>query len=222
MFFVKRVSNRNLKKGQSVSPEAAKPKRTSVVDFVSLQRRQSIVELENELNEETVDGTLQPPICPSRKYMDVETWREVIYWTLDDPQSSKVAQIISVFVMCVIVFSCICFCLESMPQYQKVPDSCLDFLNTTHCEIAIARGQQLLGCFNCPPVSQQFFLDAETSCIIIFSVEYLLRILCVHVLQAHDIRGELFPTEMQPGTVRKMWMFWKDTMNLIDFFAILP
>jgi hypothetical protein len=109
-----------------------------------------------------------------------------------------------------------------MPEFQMVSTSCTSILNTTECLAAAAAGDRLLGCFDCPPVSQQFFLDAETACIVVFTVEYLGRILCVSALSSRDQSGEQIPKNQQPGTLKKMWMFWKDTMNLIDFFAIVP
>ena len=84
--------------GQFVEEEAERLRRESVVNFVSLKR-------EEDINEQLgLDGRRLSAL-PSRASLKVKTWREVVYWTLDDPQSSKLAQIISVSVMATIIFS---------------------------------------------------------------------------------------------------------------------
>jgi len=167
------------------------------------------------------------PFCPNPAKLKVKTWREVIYWTLDDPSSSKLAQLTMVVVMVIIVFSCVCFCLESMPEFQRVDPVCKNSTqihDSEDCIFAEAAGNEMnmLSCYDCKPVSKEFFMHAETACIIVFTVEYLLRFLTVHALPARDEYNKLVAANLQPGSIRKAWLMWKDTMNLIDFFAIIP
>ena len=75
---------------------------------------------------------------------------------------------------------------------------------------------------------------AQTVCIIIFTIEYLVRFTTVHGVRSGltemdfdlDVLGEVAAqaddAEPEPSGVMRTLRWWYDTMNLIDFAAIMP
>lgn len=102
-----------------------------------------------------------------------------IFVLLDDPRSCKLSRMITSLMMSVIVVSCVCFVLASLPEFR-------------------APGQS----FSELP----FFTQTEFICIVIFSVEYGLRMLTCSSNPNEEPVCDYF---VQP-------------MNMIDFLAIAP
>jgi hypothetical protein len=72
------------------------------------------------------------------------TWKEKVWTTLDDPESSPTARVISIFVLITILWSCISFIVQSLPQYTASTST--------------------------------FWAAQELTCIIVFTVEFLVRL----------------------------------------------
>lgn len=119
---------------------------------------------------------------------DSELWK-----ILDDPTYSKPAQVISFFMMFVIVLSVFCFALESMKdcKWEEVPEDPDDPDN-----------QEMVFMRKCWEVDDGGVFELiETICIIIFTVEYLLRMCC---------------------TPFKRLQYVTQVMNIVDVIAIVP
>jgi hypothetical protein len=101
--------------------------------------------------------------------------QERIWVTMDDPSSSKAAQLIAAVVMVMIIISCVAFVVRTLPQYVEQEDSD-------------------------GPNSSSSWSIIEDLCIIVFSVEFALRITTC-------------PSKLK---------FIQEPLNIIDFVAILP
>uniref|UniRef100_A0A3G2STP1 Voltage-gated potassium channel Kv1.7b n=1 Tax=Sternopygus macrurus TaxID=77841 RepID=A0A3G2STP1_9TELE len=114
-------------------------------------------------------------------------------WMLfEHPDSSGGARIIAIISVMVIVVSIVIFCLETLPEFR--PDK-----EIQHQPNAAPPNGTVLESLSSSPFNDPFFM-VETMCICWFSFELLMRFACC-------------PSKMQ---------FFKDVMNIIDFFAIIP
>lgn len=130
---------------------------------------------------------------------------ERIFLTLDDPQSSILARIVSIITLFTIVVSSLGFILSTVQEFQDKPED------------------------GSAPKPGPVFEYIEQGCLIIFVIEYLAR-LCT----CWAIRDELFDKtvllELAIGYERielsyplqRLWRFVKNLQNLIDLAAILP
>lgn len=118
-------------------------------------------------------------------------------WMLFEyPESSSGARIIAIISVMVIVISILIFCLETLPEFRLEKE--MREQSTTIPHPTIANESILI-----PPGFTTFqdpFFIVETVCIIWFSFELIVRFTCA------------------PSKVH----FFKDVMNTIDFFAIIP
>ncbi|KAK0148692.1 Potassium voltage-gated channel subfamily A member 1 [Merluccius polli] len=120
-------------------------------------------------------------------------------WMLFEyPESSGGARIIAIISVMVIVVSILIFCLETLPEFraEKELREVRQFTTVPHPTIA---NQTILVPPGFTPFQDPFFIT-ETVCICWFSFELIMRLLCA------------------PSKVH----FFKDVMNTIDFFAIIP
>ncbi|XP_051995524.1 potassium voltage-gated channel subfamily A member 7-like [Xyrauchen texanus] len=118
-------------------------------------------------------------------------------WILfEHPESSGGARIIAIISVMVIVVSILIFCLETLPDFRAEKELREQYSYQPHP--SIANSTMLV-----PPMSSPFqdpFFLVETMCICWFSFELMMRFACS-------------PSKM---------IFFKDVMNIIDFFAIIP
>ncbi|KAJ4932703.1 hypothetical protein JOQ06_011118 [Pogonophryne albipinna] len=118
-------------------------------------------------------------------------------WMLFEyPESSSGARIIAIISVMVIVISILIFCLETLPEFRNEKEKREQFTTIAHPTIA---NETILVPPGFTPFQDPFFI-VETICIIWFSFELVVRLLCA------------------PSKVH----FFKDVMNTIDFFAIIP
>uniref|UniRef100_A0A3Q3ITN5 BTB domain-containing protein n=1 Tax=Monopterus albus TaxID=43700 RepID=A0A3Q3ITN5_MONAL len=123
-------------------------------------------------------------------------------WMLFEyPESSSGARIIAIISVMVIVVSILIFCLETLPEFrhekeQREDTTGLRYTTIPHPTIANETISIPPG-FN--PFQDPFFI-VETICIFWFSFELIMRFTCS-------------PSKLH---------FFKDVMNTIDFFAIIP
>ncbi|XP_076027075.1 potassium voltage-gated channel subfamily A member 7 [Genypterus blacodes] len=118
-------------------------------------------------------------------------------WMLfEHPESSSGARIIAIISVMVIVLSILIFCLETLPEFRAEKELREQFTVVPHPTI---ENETIVIPPGFTPFHDPFFI-IETICICWFSVELFIRFTCS-------------PSKMQ---------FFKDVMNIIDFFAIIP
>lgn len=144
----------------------------------------------------------------------------------EDPSASVCGKILAVFVMTIIGFSTASFMMESMPEYRETPSECAE-------RSAAGLDPTILAC---EPRPSPTFATLEMVCIVIFSIEYLVRILAVHstaadgqndiVVIAGDEDQDSTPTHSQTNKrvsgLQHTWNYAKKSLNVIDFMAIMP
>ncbi|XP_051571248.1 potassium voltage-gated channel subfamily A member 7-like [Myxocyprinus asiaticus] len=118
-------------------------------------------------------------------------------WILfEHPESSGGARIIAIISVMVIVVSILIFCLETLPDFRAEKELREQHAYQPHLNVVNIT-------LHVPPLSSPFqdpFFLVETLCICWFSFELVMRFACC-------------PSKM---------IFFKDVMNIIDFFAIIP
>lgn len=132
--------------------------------------------------------------------------RKKVFIFLEQPSASKLGKIFSVFVLAVIITVTISFVLESMPEFNVTP---------SHCDLSQLTVQ------DCTPVPGPGFNDLEVFGITIFTVDYLLRVLTVHVASAEECGVNLGRAASASG-LRMTWLYCTQVMNMIDLLAIVP
>lgn len=118
-------------------------------------------------------------------------------WMLfEHPESSGAARIIAIISVMVIVLSILIFCLETLPEFRAEKELREQFTTIPHPTI---ENETILIPPGFTPFQDPFFI-IETICICWFSFELIIRLACA-------------PSKTH---------FFKDVMNIIDFFAIIP
>ncbi|XP_056144672.1 potassium voltage-gated channel subfamily A member 1 [Lampris incognitus] len=118
-------------------------------------------------------------------------------WMLfEHPESSGAARIIAIISVMVIVVSILIFCLETLPEFRAEKELREQFITMPHPTIA---NESILVAPGFASFQDPFFI-VETVCIFWFSFELIMRFIC------------------SPSKT----IFFKDVMNTIDFFAIIP
>lgn len=105
--------------------------------------------LDPQLKEEepsTLVGDPPPPIPDKTPEEMLHELRTKLYDILENPESSNLAQVVSVVILGTIIFSIACFILETMPKFRKVKNI------------------------------EQTWRDLEVFCTLVFTVEYVVRL----------------------------------------------
>eukprot|EP00929_Paragymnodinium_shiwhaense_P097428 TRINITY_DN5910_c0_g1_i1.p1 TRINITY_DN5910_c0_g1~~TRINITY_DN5910_c0_g1_i1.p1 ORF type:complete len:881 (+),score=166.62 TRINITY_DN5910_c0_g1_i1:118-2760(+) len=130
--------------------------------------------------------------------------RRRLFILLEDPNASKVGKWLSLGVIMTILVSTAVFIMESMPDFNETPSSCrVDFLTVQECR----------------PMPLSIFGAVELVCIIIFTVEYLGRVMTVHAATSTDCG---LPPDATIGPLKLTFRYATQWLNLIDLVAILP
>uniref|UniRef100_A0A8B9R539 Potassium voltage-gated channel, shaker-related subfamily, member 7 n=1 Tax=Astyanax mexicanus TaxID=7994 RepID=A0A8B9R539_ASTMX len=117
-------------------------------------------------------------------------------WMLfEHPESSGGARIIAIISVMVIVVSILIFCLETLPEFRNERE----LREQTPSHLHHPTTNSTVPFLPASPFQDPFFM-VETMCICWFSFELVMRFACS-------------PSKMH---------FFKDVMNVIDFFAIIP
>jgi hypothetical protein len=139
--------------------------------------------------------------------------RFMIFTLLEDPGASRVGKYISIFVIIVIVISTTSFVLESMPEFRYTSTDCNPVALTVE---------------SCEPRPQAYFFALELVCIVIFTVDYVLRAATVHVATLEEC-GLENPGEVnsegeipEPSGLKITGLYLAQVLNVIDLLAIVP
>jgi hypothetical protein len=141
-----------------------------------------------------------------------------IFLLLEDPGASRLGKYISIFIIMVIVVSTASFIMETMPSFRYISDRC------TVGELTVE---------DCEPKPDPFFYQLEVVCIIIFTIDYIIRMASVGAAQPEEcgIPPPTIPEEDQtdeevepkPYTPAKItFLYATQVLNMIDCIAIVP
>ncbi|KAM9784458.1 potassium voltage-gated channel subfamily A member 7 [Syngnathus typhle] len=122
--------------------------------------------------------------------------RRRLWMLFEYPESSSAARIIAIVSVLVIIISILIFCLETLPEFKNEKEQRERFSSVLHTAV----GNETLSTSAVFTPFQDPFFIVETICICWFSFELVMRFSCS-------------PSKMH---------FFKDVMNTIDFFAIIP
>lgn len=141
-----------------------------------------------------------------------------------DPMGStqcNLAKYVSYLILAIIFISAISFVCGTMEVFREVPKSC-----------NICRGGGDTGdpleCL-CEPVPLELFKHLELICIIVFTTEYVLKLVTAHAMRTElthqDLLEELvcgeFPIKAKTG-IERTWNFIREPSNVVDVCAIIP
>ncbi|XP_045895125.1 potassium voltage-gated channel subfamily A member 7-like [Micropterus dolomieu] len=151
-----------------------------------------------ELSEEIIDRYKADEGFPKEEESPLPTndLQRRLWMLFEYPESSGGARIIAIISVMVIVISILIFCLETLPEFRQEKEQREQFTTIPHPTIA---NETILIPPGFTPFQDPFFI-VETICILWFSFELIMRLICA------------------PNKVH----FFKDVMNTIDFFAIIP
>jgi len=124
-----------------------------------------------------------------------------VFLLFEAPMESKLGRVIDIGVLVTIIASTIAFILETIPEFRHRPAECgrLQELNLPLTTEA------------CEPVPDSSFAVVEAICVVIFSVDYLARMLTVH---SSDLPGS-------NGFIRTL-RYAAQFLNVVDFIAVAP
>jgi hypothetical protein len=149
-----------------------------------------------------------------------------LFLTFDQPDRSKLGNIISILTMASIVVSCVSFILATSDNFKHAPDDC----DHPACndDVVLCPGSMI-----CEPVEDPIFYTVEIVCVVYFTVDYLSRILIVpwmptrlaFILPYHwdrkVNRGHNLPDPVYPWW-RSLVIYGRAPLNVVDFLAIFP
>ncbi|XP_026180706.1 potassium voltage-gated channel subfamily A member 7 [Mastacembelus armatus] len=151
-----------------------------------------------ELGEEIIDRFKEDEGFPKEEVRPLPTnkLQRRLWMLFEYPESSSGARIIAIISVMVIVISILIFCLETLPEFRSEKEHREQYTTIPHPTI---ENETILIPPGFTPFQDPFFI-VETICICWFSFELIVRFTCA-------------PSKMY---------FFKDVMNTIDFFAIIP
>lgn len=148
-----------------------------------------------------------------------DNWCTRLFLVMDEPGWSTTSKLWAVFMSATIVLSCFSYVLGTMSGFKYHPEDCADPVcvpgPTTACSRTI-----------CVPQPRPFIQMMETATMVVFTLDYLVRVAIVHAVPARlvnpkdYVQGLLPPTE--PSLVHKTVSYMMEFMNLIDVAAVLP
>lgn len=146
---------------------------------------------------------------------------ESVYLTIASSVSCRIGNIVSIFIMALIFLSIIGFIVETEPSLKIRTADC-------PCDPVPLGGP----CAPCEPVSSPAFFIIESSCIAVFCVEYLVRLLTVHSVRDQfrfDFTPEFqlpllekVPAPPESSRCRKLLKWFSHPLSLVDLLAIVP
>lgn len=125
-----------------------------------------------------------------------------LFMLFDDADASIASKLIAYFVLLTIGVSIVSYLVESIPRFRRRPDACAELQAAGLPLTAVA----------CEPVPFEQFAIVEAVCVVIFTVDYVVRVATAHTARDPAKTGRLCATAaymMQP-------------LAVVDAVAILP
>mmetsp|Transcript_117810 Transcript_117810/g.305812 ORF Transcript_117810/g.305812 Transcript_117810/m.305812 type:complete len:909 (-) Transcript_117810:121-2847(-) len=133
-----------------------------------------------------------------------DTAKRRLFLLLEDPTSCILAKGLSLLLIVIILVSTTSFIMESMQEFRRTPEECSSARPTVE---------------SCEPQPFPVFHYLEMTCIVIFTLDYILRIATVHAAKPSECG-------LQPNRKYTGWSitfaYARQMLNLIDLFAIIP
>jgi hypothetical protein len=132
---------------------------------------------------------------------------ERIFITFASDASCVLGKLVSAVVMLCIIVSSTSFILSTLqgPLWQYQP------------------------CEKCKPMPRPIFGQIELACLVIFTAEFLLKLLTCHAIRIQLLNADLLVETLcsdeqakRFGRLDRIMAFWKEPSNVIDFLAIAP
>ena len=153
--------------------------------------------------------------------------RILLFLTFEDPNSSSVAWYLAVVLFVAIVVNCAAFISGSVKSLQVRPTTC-DFPVCVPGTPGAVCTEMV-----CPPIEKPALWHLEFWTIVIFSIDYLVRVICVHGVPMDLIRprslnftvdGKLKDrsARAEHGPVRKTLKYMCSWLNIVDLISIIP
>jgi len=173
------------------------------------RRSQSTTRSTSSSRTRSTARSVQAP--PGQWLPHADSIRKSIFMVLEDPTACYLSQVLSVALLAIILVSTAAFIFESMPDYQYTPDDC----SSTHLSVE-----------NCRPRPIEILHNVEVACIIIFTIDYLLRIGTVHSANPEDCgvmaASNRPPSESKIPPWKLTLLYACQGLNMIDLLAIIP
>merc|ERR1719443_84537 len=106
---------------------------------------------------------------------------ERIFFTLEVSHGGFVSRALSILITMSILISCVLWIIASLPEYHKHGEACKASraMNNDFCH-------ELSTCFaQCEPLYDNSLESIERVCVIIFTIEVAIRLMCVHRVRTH-------------------------------------
>mmetsp|Transcript_32378 Transcript_32378/g.58839 ORF Transcript_32378/g.58839 Transcript_32378/m.58839 type:complete len:749 (+) Transcript_32378:133-2379(+) len=161
---------------------------------------------EYDINGDGMVGWWEFSILWKQEAFDIKlSLAERIFLTLEDPHRSILGKLTTALVLGAILLSACCFIFSTLPSMQVQP------------------------CSGCPPEELKIFDLLDTICLLLFSLEYLLRVYTAAFMRTELMNEEEMIESMttdnmtdRPTKCTRVLTFVMAWPNLIDIAAILP
>jgi len=146
----------------------------------------------------------QLPFWEQPWFPDDGSIRRKVFLFFEHPGSCRLAKACSILVFGTIMLVTVSFVMESMPAFRSTSPDCPSDITVTNCE----------------PKPWPIFGDLDRCGVVVFTVDYLCRVLTVHMASLEECG---LTNEKHRGLPLRMTfaycLLW---MNVIDLLAILP
>lgn len=185
----------------------------------------SIVEITKVADDEDIPEEENCGLEPKTHEFNLN-FAQRLFLLFDQPDRSVLGGIISVFTMITIITSCVAFILSSSERFNYTPDDC----DNPACDDdpTLCPGKKM-----CQPVEFSSFFTIEVVCIVIFTIDYVVRVSIVPWMPTrlakimplhwdrklnrdHAMADPVYPW------YKSLWLYGKMPLNLVDLFAIIP
>jgi uncharacterized membrane protein (DUF485 family) len=124
-----------------------------------------------------------------------------VFLMFEDSSKSFMGKVILTIIVLTIFVSTVTYVMESIPEFRYTPKEC-DRRRDLNLKPTVTA---------CEPKPAEYFLPIEAVCILIFTVDYAVRVLTVHAGSETVYKGLVCT-----------WEYFKRPVNLVDLVAILP
>jgi hypothetical protein len=138
-----------------------------------------------------------------------------IFVTFEYQNSSIASQIIFWIIILAILLGVVLFILSGDPQYNITPDTC----ETPVCDNDSTLCPERMVC---EPVPPQSFDTVDEVCVILFTIDYMIRLLTCWSVPVKLTGIELEDQKTPPKKYMQVFYYLTKSTNLIDLCAILP